>query len=179
MNITLWLRQICGFLILSCILKNLLAQRRYSPYVRLFMNLLLVLLLAQPLMRIDLEQVNGIWQEVAAEAGGGTWRQQLAVLAGYDQDIGQAEEVLRAQIESLVEQKGYQLEDVRLTYDEENETIRGIEVVVCEMEDYIREPVIWKADASYTENVDSTELKQYLEEALKPAADIALRVTVR
>ncbi len=175
MNLTLWVRQICGFLILSSILKNLLAQRRYSPYVRLFMNLLLVLLLAQPLMRIDLERLNGVWYEVSANAGAGDWRQQLAVLAGYDQEIGQVKEVLHEQIEGLVSRKGYKLENILLEYNDD--TIQKLEIIVSEMQDYIQIPVIWNDELSYKDKED--ELEQYLEEMLKPAADVVLKATIR
>ncbi len=179
MNLTLWVRQVCGFLILSSILKNLLAQRRYSPYVKLFMNLLLVLLLAQPLMRVDLERLNGIWSEVSVNPNKENWREELAILAGYDGNLGQAEDVLYAQIETLVAQKGYLLEDVSLSYDEKTNQIQKIDVIVSEMEDYIREPVIWNKDTPYIEREADTSLRQYLEEILKPAADVTLNVRIR
>lgn len=179
MNLILWMRQICGFLILSSILKNLLAQRRYSPYIKLFMNLLLVLLLVQPLMRIDLESLDGSWKEVSADAGNGNWRQQLAVLAGYGQDIKYTQKIISMQIESLAAQKGYQLEEIEIAYDEEGEEVRQINLVFSELDGYIREPVIWSEGSSYTGNESSSVIKRYLEEILKPADGVELNVMVR
>ena len=39
-----YLRQIAGYLILSVLVENLVAKKEYGPYIRLFLNLLLVLL---------------------------------------------------------------------------------------------------------------------------------------
>ena len=39
-----YLRQIAGYLILSVLVENLVAKKEYGPYIRLFLNLLLVLM---------------------------------------------------------------------------------------------------------------------------------------
>jgi len=131
------------------------------------------------MMRSDLENLGGSWNEVAAYIGSGDWRNQLAVLAGYDQEKGQTESLLKAQIEPLAVQKGYCLEDIRLEYDRDGEEIQSIGVVVSEMEDYIYEPVIWRADEVYTDSESGSILEQYLNEIIKPASDVELYVVVR
>lgn len=175
MNLIMWIRQICGFLILSSILKNVLAQSKYNAHMKLFMNLLLVLMLAQPLMNIDLEQLDGTWKEVSADLDG-NWRNKLAQLAETELSGGQTREMLMLQVNDIVKQKGYQLEDLVLRYDEYGEMIQEIEIIVSEMEEYIREPIIWSG-SSYAEGPEEI-LEKYLDEVMKPAVGVKLYVRI-
>ena len=55
-----YLRQIAGYLILSVLVENLVAKKEYGPYIRLFLNLLLVLLFVSPIMSISAERVGPV-----------------------------------------------------------------------------------------------------------------------
>lgn len=179
MDIMVWVRQICGFLILSSILKYLLPQKHYSAYVKLFLNLLLVLLLSGPLMQIDVSRMSGVWQEAAAEVNGSGWRQQLADMARQEQTGEQLGRILERQLDTILIRKGYRLADVELKSDELTGTVSTIELTVEEDPDYITSPVIWKEGDTWKADGEEEKLKKYLEEELGLAADVLLTVTIK
>lgn len=68
-----YLRQIAGYLILSVLVENLVAKKEYGPYIRLFLNLLLVLLFVSPILSISAERVGQTWLEAGAFFSEGTY----------------------------------------------------------------------------------------------------------
>ena len=179
MDLMLWVRQICGFLILSAILKNLLSQKNYGPYVKLFMNLLLVLLLAGPLVRIDLSRADGLLQQVSAYTEELGWKQELSRLAGDGQGAGeQVLEAFRGQLDRILSEKGYEAADVSLEYGEEEREIRKICLTVKKKEGAVQEPVILRGQEAYTGKEREKGLEDFLREKLDLSEDVELSVTL-
>ena len=67
-----YLRKIAGYLIVSVLIQNLVTKKEYEPYIRLFLNLLLVLLFVSPILSISADRLSQTWLEAAASWSEGT-----------------------------------------------------------------------------------------------------------
>lgn len=179
MDLRLWIRQICGFLVLSSILKNLLSQERYGPYIKLFMKLLLVLLLAKPFMQIDLERTGGIWREVSAQVSKSGWRQELSeMLEKGNAPESEAVLLLKEQLASVLAEKGYEPGELSLVCRESDQKIEEIHLTVRARGETVQEPVILRENEAYTGREREEELAGFLREKLGLSEEVELLLTI-
>ena len=154
-----YLRQIAGYLILSVLVENLVAKKEYGPYIRLFLNLLLVLLFVSPILSISAERVGQTWLEAGAFFSEGTY---LEVDLQKLNDKQTTLEV-SAQKRDLLKKRECFLEDLSLETDSSG-TIIQIEVTVSEI----------KTNEKDHMQIGQDELKKYLEEQLSSTCKITV-----
>ena len=147
-----YLRQIAGYLILSVLVENLVAKKEYGPYIRLFLNLLLVLLFVSPILSISAERVGQTWLEAGAFFSEGTY---------LEAEVSAQKKILEQQIRDLLKKRECFLEDLSLETDSSG-TIIQIEVTVSEI----------KTNEKDHMQIGQDELKKYLEEQLSSTCKI-------
>ena len=122
-----YLRQIAGYLILSALVENLVAKKEYGPYIRLFLNLLLVLLFVSPILSISAERVGQTWLEAAA-----SWSQGIYLEADLQElndkqttlEVSAQKRILEQQIGILLEKRALHLEALSVDVDSDGNIIR-------------------------------------------------------
>ena len=174
----LWIRQICGFLILSSLLRYLLPEKYYQTYVKLFLNLLLVLLLARPLLSFDREQMNQVWQEASVRIADENWKQQLNRLVLTAQSREQLEPLLQNELDERLAERGYEADDVTLITDERTGNITEIQLDVKQRNDSITVPAIRTQGGVWRLNEEEVQLEQYLQQELSLSSEVGLSVTI-
>ena len=130
-----YLRQIAGYLILSVLVENLVAKKEYGPYIRLFLNLLLVLLFVSPILSISAERVGQTWLEAGAFFSEGTYLEADLQKLNDKQttlEVSAQKKILEQQIRDLLKKRECFLEDLSLETDSSG-TIIQIEVTVSEI----------------------------------------------
>ena len=154
-----YLRQIAGYLILSVLVENLVAKKEYGPYIRLFLNLLLVLLFVSPILSISAERVGQTWLEA------GAFFSDLQKLNDKQTtlEVSAQKKILEQQIRDLLKKRECFLEDLSLETDSSG-TIIQIEVTVSEI----------KTNEKDHMQIGQDELKKYLEEQLSSTCKITV-----
>ncbi len=130
-----YLRQIAGYLILSALVENLVAKKEYGPYIRLFLNLLLVLLFVSPILSISADRLGQTWLEAAASWSQGTYLEADLQELNERQttlELSAQKKILEQQIGDLLEKRGFCLEELSFTSDSDGTIIR-ITVTVSKM----------------------------------------------
>ena len=184
-----YLRQIAGYLILSALVENLVAKKEYGPYIRLFLNLLLVLLFVSPVLSISADRLGQTWLEAAASWSHGTYLEaDLRELNDKQTtlELSAQKKILAQQIGELLEKRGFCLEELSFDSDLDGTIIR-ITVTVSEMnvdndfnEQENRSVFTENVDAeyqglSYGEEIEpSRALKDYLAEQLSSSCEIVV-----
>ena len=158
-----YLRQIAGYLILSVLVENLVAKKEYGPYIRLFLNLLLVLLFVSPILSISAERVGQTWLAFFSE---GTYLEADLQKLNDKQttlEVSAQKKILEQQIRDLLKKRECFLEDLSLETDSSG-TIIQIEVTVSEI----------KTNEKDHMQIGQDELKKYLEEQLSSTCKITV-----
>ncbi len=182
-----YLRQIAGYLILSALVENLVAKKEYGPYIRLFLNLLLVLLFVSPILSISADRLGQTWLEAAASWSQGTYLEaDLQELNEKQTTLERSaqKKILEQQIGDLLEKRGFCLEELSFASDLSGNIIR-ITVTVRKMnadndlnEQENRSAFTEHVDAeyqglSYGEEIEpSRALKNYLAKQLSSSCEI-------
>ena len=158
-----YLRQIAGYLILSVLVENLVAKKEYGPYIRLFLNLLLVLLFVSPILSISAERVGQTWLEAGAFFSEGTYLEADLQKLNDKQttlEVSAQKKILEQQIRDLLKKRECFLEDLSLETDSSG-TIIQIEVTVSEIKTNEKEEYLF-AHASSNYTVFNQKLDPYL-----------------
>lgn len=186
-----YLRQIAGYLILSALVENLVAKKEYGPYIRLFLNLLLVLLFVSPILSISAERVGQTWLEAAA-----SWSQGIYLEADLQElndkqttlEVSAQKRILEQQIGILLEKRALHLEALSVDVDSNGNIIRI--AVTARKEKKTNNSKGQNNSNSSTENVDaeyqglsygeelepSRAVKNYLSEQLSSSCEILVTV---
>lgn len=130
-----YLRQIAGYLILSVLVENLVAKKEYGPYIRLFLNLLLVLLFVSPILSISADRLGQTWLEAAASWSQGTYLEaDLQELNDKQTTLERSAQkrILEQQIGDLLGARAFHLEELSFDTDSDGNFIR-IAVTVSKM----------------------------------------------
>lgn len=178
MNLMLWVRQICGFLLLSSLLKYLLSQKQYSSYVRLFLNLLLVLVLIRPILQVSPQNAEAVWQEAAAQIRNGDWRRQLAGMTEQEAGNVQLDRILESQLEEQLAKHGYLLERLETDWNQSDGSLSAIRLTVKNDPEAISAPVLWRETDDWNRSREAETLAGKLRETLGLSNDISLEITV-
>lgn len=178
MNLMLWVRQICGFLLLSSLLKYLLSQKQYSSYVRLFLNLLLVLVLIRPILQVSPQNAEAVWQEAAAQIRNGDWRRQLAGMTEQEAGNVQLDRILEGQLEEQLAKQGYLLARLETDWNQSDGSLSAIRLTVKNDPEAILEPVLWRETDDWNRSREAETLAGKLRETLGLSDDISLEITV-
>ena len=178
MNLMLWVRQICGFLLLSSLLKYLLSQKQYSSYVRLFLNLLLVLVLLRPILQVSPQNAEAVWQEAAAQIRNGDWRRQLAGMTEQEAGNVQLDRILKSQLEEQLAKHGYLLERLETDWNQSDGSLSAIRLTVKNDPEAISAPVLWRETDDWNRSREAETLAGKLRETLGLSDDISLEITV-
>ena len=178
MNLMLWVRQICGFLLLSSLLKYLLSQKQYSSYVRLFLNLLLVLVLIRPILQVSPQNAEAVWQEAAAQIRNGDWRRQLAGMTEQEAGNVQLDRILKSQLEEQLAKHGYLLERLETDWNQSDGSLSAIRLTVKNDPEAISAPVLWRETDDWNRSREAETLAGKLRETLGLSDDISLEITV-
>ncbi len=178
MNLMLWVRQICGFLLLSSLLKYLLSQKQYSSYVRLFLNLLLVLVLIRPILQVSPQNAEAVWQEAAAQIRNGDWRRQLAGMTEQEAGNVQLDRILESQLEEQLAKHGYLLERLETDWNQSDGSLSAIRLTVKNDPEAISAPVLWRETDDWNRSREAETLAGKLRETLGLSDDISLEITV-
>lgn len=182
-----YLRQIAGYLILSVLVENLVAKKEYGPYIRLFLNLLLVLLFVSPILSISADRLGQTWLEAAASWSQGTYLEADLQELNEKQttlEVAAQKKILEQQIGELLEKRAFRLEELELDTDSDGAIIR-IMVTVSRIrmdnglkEQENRNPSMEEFDVeyqglSYGEEMEpSRALKNYLGKQLSSSCEI-------
>lgn len=182
-----YLRQIAGYLILSVLVENLVAKKEYGPYIRLFLNLLLVLLFVSPILSISADRLGQTWLEAAASWSQGTYLEADLQELNEKQttlEVAAQKKILEQQIGELLEKRAFRLEELELDTDSDGAIIR-IMVIVSRIrmdnglkEQENRNPSMEEFDVeyqglSYGEEMEpSRALKNYLGKQLSSSCEI-------
>ena len=161
-----YLRQIAGYLILSVLVENLVAKKEYGPYIRLFLNLLLVLLFVSPILSISAERVGQTWLEAGAFFSEGTYLEADLQKLNDKQttlEVSAQKKILEQQIRDILKKRECFLEDLSLETDSSG-TIIQIEVTVSEIKTNEKDHI----------QIGQDELKKYLEEQLSSTCKITV-----
>lgn len=170
-----WLRQIIGYLILSSLIQNLIPKKDYEPYIRLFLNLLLVLMLISPLLSVSRDSLGDAWLEAAASVSQGmNLEADLRMLNEKQTSLEsfQQQALIREEISRLLEEKGYTLSELSVTEDEDG-VVTGIQVTagISPLFEY---QGIQEGQEMRTETV----LEEYLKEQLDTSCSILVELTL-
>lgn len=169
-----YLRKIAGYLIVSVLIQNLVTKKEYEPYIRLFLNLLLVLLFVSPILSISADHLSQTWLEAAASWSEGTYLEADLKKLNEKQttlELSAQKKILEEELGSLLESKSYRLKDLSL-FENMDGSIAGIEVTVrknAQADEY--------QGLSYGEEIEPAQmLKDYLSGLLSPDCEIFVRL---
>ena len=140
--------------------------KKYGPYIRLFLNLLLVLLFVSPILSISAERVGQTWLEAGAFFSEGTYLEADLQKLNDKQttlEVSAQKKILEQQIRDLLKKRECFLEDLSLETDSSG-TIIQIEVTVSEI----------KTNEKDHMQIGQDELKKYLEEQLSSTCKITV-----
>lgn len=113
-----WIKSIAAFLIFTSLVRQLVPNKKYEPYVRIYVGLALIVLVMEPLLRaggmeklLDLHfleetyqaQAKGAGEELRAFSGRG----EKDVTTGYKNSISLT-------LDAIFLEKGYELQDVEV-----------------------------------------------------------------
>lgn len=184
-----YLRQIAGYLILSALVENLVAKKEYGPYIRLFLNLLLVLLFVSPILSISADRLGQTWLEAAAFWSQGTYLEADLQELNEKQttlELSAQKKILEQQIAELLKKRAFYLTELSLDTDLDGNIIQITVTVSKANADNDRKEQdnsnvsIEDADAeyqglSYGEEIEqSRSLKKYLSEQLSSSCEIVV-----
>lgn len=172
-QLRLFLRQVAGYLILSALIENLAAKKEYGPYIRLFLNLLLVFMFVSPILSISADRLGETWLEVSA-----VWPSQTSLEEDLRKlndsqttmELAAQKRILESELKGLLAGKGYGLDSLFVRENEEGD-ITDITVTVIQQADYEYRGV------SYGEETDPQRmLETYLKEELSALCGIHVRL---
>lgn len=177
-----YLRQIAGYLILSVLVENLVAKKEYGPYIRLFLNLLLVLLFVSPILSISAERVGQSWLEAAANWSEGTYLESDLKKLNEKQttiELSAQTAILKQQIGALVQKRGFELEELSFDTDSD-ENIIQINIIVQKLDSPSGIDQSLETDykgISYGEELEPVKaLRRYLSDELSTSCQISVVV---
>ena len=177
-----YLRQIAGYLILSVLVENFVAKKEYGPYIRLFLNLLLVLLFVSPILSISAERVGQSWLEAAANWSEGIYLESDLKKLNEKQttiELSAQTAILKQQIGTLVRKRGFELVELSFDTDAE-ENIIQINSIVQKIENSNKTDQSVEANykgVSYGEEIEPVQaLRQYLSDELSTSCKISVEI---
>ena len=115
-----YLKEIAGYLIISVLIENLTARKEYEPYIRLFLNLLLVFLFISPILTLSSQKIKDELIESTYVISADAYHKEDLMYLNEQQTTLEREkqlEILKQQLGILLEEKGFQLENIELSND--------------------------------------------------------------
>lgn len=168
-----WLRQLCCYLIVSILLEQLIPKKEYEKPVHLFLNLLLILLLLQPISGKSLNQLWDMNFPVLSENMWSEGRETELQLESWQEKM-EAEstgEILEEAIGPVLELQGYVLVSCKGVYAEDHE-LREIQVSVRKKD---QTKAVWGTEQPEKKTLENT-LEAMLSEYLKSTCQISVSI---
>ncbi len=124
-----WIRTITGFLILSTFLRELLPDRRFEPFLRNLLGILLILIVLQPVLT-----AGGLdsWLETRISRWEDTWEslEDAEVYAADWEELqaefweGEAELQVKQELQTIVEEHGLEMLNCDMNVEGENISVQ-------------------------------------------------------
>ena len=106
-----WVRNITGYFLFLAVLDNLIPEKKYEKYIRLFAGMVTILLVVQPLtgaLRLE-EQIAHFYKTLVFQYQAEDLRQEMLGVEEqrFEQMIGQYEEAVAKDIRQMAEELGF------------------------------------------------------------------------
>ncbi len=106
-----WVRNITGYFLFLAVLDNLIPEKKYEKYIRLFAGMVTILLVIQPLtgaLRLE-EQIARFYKTLVFQYQAEDLRQEMLGVEEqrFEQMIGQYEEAVAKDVRQMAEELGF------------------------------------------------------------------------
>ena len=123
-----WVRNITCYLIFMTVITNILPNKKYEKYVRLFAGMVLILIVLKPLtsgLRLD-DQIAYFFESITFQSQAGDFKRELAGME--EQRLGsmveQYERAVQMDVEKMAEGEGLHAKRVRAVIDRDQNSGR-------------------------------------------------------
>lgn len=132
-----WVRNITCYLIFMTVLTNLLPNKKYEKFIRLFAGMVLILIVMKPLtagLRLD-DQIAGFFEAITFQNEASDFKNELS---GMEQKrlesmVGQYEEAVKTDVGQMAEAAGFYAKQVQVTIDSDPQSERFMTVTAISM----------------------------------------------
>lgn len=160
-----WVRNITGYFLFLAVLDNLIPERKYEKYIRLFAGMVGILLIVQPLagaLRLE-ERIARFYETLVFQYQAEDLRQEILGVEEerFGQIIGQYEKAVAENVGKMAEESGFAVVRCRAEIERESGseqfgTVAGIWIKVAEKEE-TEAALAGREDGERTETIKAIE----------------------